>query len=146
MSTMTHKSWLWLGCAGLGCAGLVSLVGCAAPPTAAIAPSTVPSVLAIPADESIQPAASTAPAAASHSATASAGELVGKKCRLQFRRDALGLNAPGVLEPTAISSGGKAVSLVGVVDQISDGWVVMRVNKQMYWVPTAQILLLQLAE
>jgi hypothetical protein len=71
------------------------------------------------------------------------GGLVGKKCRLQFRRDALGLSAPGLLEPTATTSGGKPTSIVGVIDQVSNVWLVIRVNRQLYWVPVQQILMVE---
>jgi hypothetical protein len=69
--------------------------------------------------------------------------LIGKKCRVQFRRDALGLSAPGLLEPTATSSAGKSTSLVGVVDQVSDVWLVIEVNRALYWIPVQQILMLE---
>jgi hypothetical protein len=69
--------------------------------------------------------------------------LAGKKCRVQFRRDALGLSAPGLLEPTATSSGGKTTSIVGVVEQVSDAWLVLRTNQQRYWVTVQQILMVE---
>lgn len=121
--------------------GASTLLGCAATPPPATQASTgqaaaVPAVLV----------SDTVATQNQHNDTTSTKELVGKKCRLQFRRDALGLNAPGILEPTATSSGGKAVSIVGTVDQVTDGWVVMHVNKQVYWIPTTQILMLELAE
>jgi hypothetical protein len=131
-------------------AGLISLLfagGCAA-----TSPQR-PEAMAAPQPQSqLQPVAMVVPTTAPAGTDSNlfginiSGGLVGKKCRLQFRRDALGLSAPGLLEPTATQSGGKSTSLVGVVDQVSDAWLVIRANNRLYWVPVQQILMVEVVE
>src|SRR6476646_5157504 len=51
--------------------------------------------------------------------------LVGHTCRVQFRRDALGMATPAPLPASAENSGGRPVAVVGKVVMVSEGWVVM---------------------
>lgn len=71
--------------------------------------------------------------------------LVGRSVKVQLRRDALGLsatsNAPIPL--TSPGPGGRAVSLSGIVQSASGGWLVIDREKNTYWVPQAAILLIE---
>jgi hypothetical protein len=77
---------------------------------------------------------------------AEAQELIGKTCRVSFRRDALGLAAASTPEPTAPAIAGHQVQLTGVVERFGDGWLVLHIDGKRYWIATSAILLIELQE
>lgn len=72
--------------------------------------------------------------------------LVGKSCKVQFRRDALGLAAPAPIPPTGRGPGGRAVSIEGTVRSISGAWIELERDGQTYWVAQSSILLIEVPE
>lgn len=69
--------------------------------------------------------------------------LVGRSVKVQFRRDVLGLAAPAPVPPTGQGPGGRAVSIVGTVQSVSGGWLVLEREQIAYWVPLASILMIE---
>ena len=70
-------------------------------------------------------------------------ELLGQHVRVSLRRDALGLAAASTPEPDANMIAGKQVMLSGVVEQFSDGWLILRTDGKRYWIATSGILLIE---
>lgn len=73
-------------------------------------------------------------------------ELIGRMCRVQFRRDALGLAGAAPLSPEADSSGGRPVFLSGRVHGLDDRWLVLRTARGTVHIPVGMILLIELEE
>ena len=72
--------------------------------------------------------------------------LVGRQCKVQFRRDALGLAAPAPVPPTGQGPGGRAVSLEGTVRSISGAWIVIERDGRSYWVAQSSVLLIEVLD
>ncbi len=72
--------------------------------------------------------------------------MIGRVCKVQFRRAALGQAAPAPVAPTGVGPGGRAVHLSGTVRSISDGWLVLeRDSATSYWIAQSSILLIELS-
>ncbi len=79
--------------------------------------------------------------------SASLDALVGRVCKVQFRRDALGQAAPAPVGPTAAGPGGRAVHLSGTIRSVGDGWLVLeRDSATSYWIAQSSILLIELSD
>ena len=73
-----------------------------------------------------------------------AGTIVGRECRVQFRRDALGMsNATGVA-PTEDFRGTTSIS--GQVAELNDQWLVVQQQGKRYVIPHGSILLIEVQD
>jgi hypothetical protein len=77
---------------------------------------------------------------------AAPSQIVGRACRVNFRRDALGMAGQGPIEPGATSFARKPMYLEGTVEQASDTWLVLRQAGSTLWIPTSAILSIDLVE
>ena len=60
----------------------------------------------------------------------------GRACRLHFRRDAMGIAAP----LTGNNVAADRVAVNGVIDFVSEDWLVFRSDGSIYWVPRDAVL------
>lgn len=67
----------------------------------------------------------------------------GKRCTIQFRRDALGAGANLPIPPTTGSINGAATSIEGTLRRVTAEWVVIERNGEEISVPKGVILLIQ---
>jgi hypothetical protein len=72
--------------------------------------------------------------------------LVGRTCRVQFRRDALGMATPAPLPAGADSSGGRPVTMTGTIVMSADGWVVLESAGRATWIPQSAILTVEVRD
>lgn len=74
-----------------------------------------------------------------------AGSVVGRNCRLQFRRDALGIASNAAIGPT--QDWGGRMSIEGKVLDLTDQWIVIAAaqNKR-YCVPLMSVLMVEVQE
>ena len=70
--------------------------------------------------------------------------LVGKQCRVQFRRDALGMSGAGGVGPTQDYRG--MTSIAGEVEALNDQWIVVRQQGKRYVIPHGAVLLIDVQE
>lgn len=71
-------------------------------------------------------------------------DKVGERCKVQFRRDALGAANPNGVPPLTDSMNGADTSVFGTLTFADETWVV--VNNETtgeMWIPTSTVLLLQ---
>ena len=69
--------------------------------------------------------------------------LVGRSCRVQFRRDALGMAVGAPLSPTSEGVGGRPAHLDGTVRAVSESWITLTRGGVTYNIPHAAILLIE---
>jgi hypothetical protein len=69
-----------------------------------------------------------------------------KPCRVQFRRDALGLAAPAPLSPTSERVGMNFAVLGGTLERVTDAGVLLRTGDGPKWIPWPSILLIELQD
>jgi hypothetical protein len=80
-------------------------------------------------------------------ATPSAASLrpfVGRPCRVQIRRDALGLAAPAPLPPLAEGVGGRVAYLDGTLAEADGDGLLVQGERRAFWVPWSSVLLIEL--
>ena len=70
--------------------------------------------------------------------------IIGKECRVQFRRDALGMSSATGVAPTQDYRG--LTSINGRVVDLNDQWVVVQQQNKRYVIPHAAILLIDVQE
>jgi hypothetical protein len=69
--------------------------------------------------------------------------LVGKRCRVRFRRDALGMAAQAYVDPAADAIGGKALFVEGVVESLGPDAILLRGDGgKVSWIPMGNVLLI----
>jgi hypothetical protein len=73
----------------------------------------------------------------------SSGPPVGKKCTIQFRRDALGTAASLPVPPMTGNVNGADTSISGTVKSVTEEWVVLDGANGEIWIPRTVILLIQ---
>jgi hypothetical protein len=78
--------------------------------------------------------------------SAGAPDLVGRRVRIQFRRDAVGLAGPTPLGADAPSTPGRTTSLDGTLTGTTNGWLVLRGQGKTYWIPQAAVLLIEVEQ
>lgn len=76
---------------------------------------------------------------ASPAPTAAVSPLVGKKCLVQFRRDALGAASTTPISPNVGTFNGANTFVEGVIKSIDSEWVVVSWNGET-WVPKSAVL------
>jgi hypothetical protein len=76
-------------------------------------------------------------------ADASLYSLVGRRCRVQFRRDALGMAVTAPLPPNSEGVGGRPAHLDGTVTAVSESWITLTREGVTYNIPHAAILLIE---
>jgi hypothetical protein len=76
-------------------------------------------------------------------ADASLYSLVGRRCRVQFRRDALGMAVSAPLPPTSEGVGGRPAHLDGAITAVSEAWITLSREGVTYNIPHAAILLIE---
>jgi hypothetical protein len=94
--------------------------------------------------------ASTAPAhdePASEARAAIGQELIGKRCRVRFRRDILGIAGQAYIAPDADAAvPGKPLYVEGTVQSVSADAIVLRgEGEQLIWVPLNNVLMVETA-
>jgi hypothetical protein len=72
------------------------------------------------------------------------GLIVGKRCRVQFRRDAIGMSGATGVGPTQDYRG--MTSIAGTVEAINDQWIIVREQNKRYVIPHGAILLIDVQE
>ena len=72
--------------------------------------------------------------------------LVGRRCRVQFRRDALGMAVTAPLSPTSEGVGGRPAHIDGTVTAVSESWITLNRDGVSYNIPHAAILLIESRE
>jgi hypothetical protein len=72
--------------------------------------------------------------------------LIGQRCKVQFRRDALGLAAAAPVPPTGQGPGGRAVSIEGTIRSVTGAWIVLERDGRTYWVAQSAVLLIEVAD
>jgi hypothetical protein len=79
-------------------------------------------------------------------ATASgmAQSLIGRDCRVQFRRDALGMAGASPVGPTQQWNG--QTTLKGKIVELNDQWLILSVDSKRYCIPHASILLIEVPD
>src|SRR5687768_4806001 len=70
--------------------------------------------------------------------------IVGKQCRVQFRRDALGMSSASGVGPTGNYRG--MTSIAGTVEALNDRWIVLRQQEKQYIIPHGAVLLIDVQE
>ena len=73
-----------------------------------------------------------------------AGTIVGRECRVQFRRDALGMSNASGVAPTDDFRGTTSVS--GQVAELNDQWLVVQGQGKRYVIPHGAILLIEVQD
>jgi hypothetical protein len=73
-----------------------------------------------------------------------AGSIVGRPCRVQFRRDALGMSSATGVGPTDNYRG--MTSITGTIETLNDQWVVVSNQGRRYVIPHDAILLIDVQE
>lgn len=69
--------------------------------------------------------------------------LVGKHCRVRFRRDALGMAAQAYVDPSADVIGGKALFVEGVVESLGPDAILLRGDAgRVSWIPMSNVLMI----
>lgn len=111
--------------------------------TAQLIPTPAPATQPVeqPATQAAAPAAPRVQPLAS-----SAQPPTGRPCRVQFRRDALGLAAPMPLGLTTVSPASRVAQMDGTIDQVSDDWLVLRADGRLWWIPRDVILAVEFPE
>src|SRR3954471_5350455 len=79
------------------------------------------------------------------SESTSASELIGKRCRVRFRRDVLGVAGQAFVEPAADSAApGRPLYVEGTVQSVTSDAVVLRNgNDQVIWIPLGNVLMVE---
>ena len=80
----------------------------------------------------------------SRSSAQLAESIVGRTCRVQLRRDALGLASNTIVEPTG--RWGAAASIEGTILEMTDQWLVVRTSGKRTVIPHASILVIELQD
>ena len=73
-----------------------------------------------------------------------AGTIVGRECRVQFRRDALGMSNASGVAPTDDFRGTTSIS--GQVAELNDQWLVVQGQGKRYVIPHGAILLIEVQD
>ncbi|MEO6434746.1 MAG: hypothetical protein ABIP55_03155 [Tepidisphaeraceae bacterium] len=73
-----------------------------------------------------------------------AGSIIGKGCRVQFRRDALGMAGASGVAPTQDYRG--ITSVAGRIEDMNDQWIVITANGKRYVIPHGAILLIDVQD
>ena len=76
-------------------------------------------------------------------AHSSLNSLIGRRCRVQFRRDALGMAVGAPLSPTSEGVGGRPAHLDGTITAVSESWITLARGDATYNIPHAAILLIE---
>lgn len=95
-----------------------------------------------------QRTASSAPTSDAAASAVSIGqELIGKRCRVRFRRDILGIAGQAYIAPDADSAvPGKPLYVEGVVQSVTPDAIVLRgEGDQFIWVPLNNVLMVETA-
>ena len=73
----------------------------------------------------------------------SAAALIGKRCRVRFRRDALGVAGTAYVEPTADHVSGRPLFVEGILERITLDAVVLHNGEQVIWIPAGNVLIVE---
>ena len=79
-------------------------------------------------------------------ATTLYGPPLGRPCRVQLRRDTMGVAAPAAIGVLGETLPGKAVQLTGTIDRLTPEWLVLRAEGRNYWIPREMVLLIEFVD
>jgi len=71
---------------------------------------------------------------------------VGKTCKVQFKRNALGGGASLPVPPTTDSINGADVSLSGTLQTVESSGIVISSGEKKFWIPRDAILLIEIGK
>ena len=70
----------------------------------------------------------------------------GRRCRVHFRREAMGVAGPSPYPLTGNSLATDRVQITGTLERVGRDWLVVKGERSTYWVPREAVLAVEFAE